>query len=234
MLECSEMNIHYGKLHVIRDASFEIQEKEVVSIIGANGAGKSTIIHALTGLRKVTSGKIKFLGTPITNLPPHEIVNLGIVQVPEGRLVLPQMTFLENIEMGAYRKDARVKRQETMEFVFQLFPVLATRKKQMAGSLSGGQQQMLAIGRGLMAIPKLLLLDEPSLGLAPLLVEEIFKTIEKLKEGGTNLLVVEQNVFISLSHSNRGYVLEEGRITLTGTGRELFNNEHIKRAYLGI
>jgi len=234
MLECSKLNIHYGKLHVIRDVSFDIQEREVVSIIGANGAGKSTIIHALTGLRKVTSGEIRFLGNPITNLPPHEIVGLGVVQVPEGRLVLPQMTVLENIEMGAYRKDARVKRRETMEFVFRLFPELAKRKRQMAGSLSGGQQQMLAIGRGLMAAPKLLLLDEPSLGLAPLLVEEIFKAIEKLKEGGTNLLIVEQNVFVSLSHSNRGYVLEEGRITLTGTGKELINNEHIKTAYLGI
>lgn len=234
MLKCDNLNIYYDKLHVIRDVSFEIQEEEVVSIIGPNGAGKSTIINALTGLRKVASGTIRFFDTPIENLASHKIVNLGIIQVPEGRLVLPQMSVLENIEMGAYRKEARLKRGDTMQFVFNLFPDLAKRKRQIAGSLSGGQQQMLAIARGLMAIPKLLMLDEPSLGLAPLLVEEVFKTIGTLKESGTNLLIVEQNVFMSLSHSNRGYVVEEGRITLAGSSRELLGDEYIKRAYLGM
>ena len=234
MLECRNLNIHYGKLHVIRDVSFEIKEKELVSIIGANGAGKSTIINTLSGMRRATSGEIHFLDTHIENLPSQEIVGLGIVQVPEGRLVFPQMSVLENIQMGAYRKEARPKRRETMQYVFDIFPDLAKRKKQQAGSLSGGQQQMLAVARGLMSIPKLLLLDEPSLGLAPLLVEEIFKRIVLLNQGGMTVLLVEQNVFIALTHSNHGHVLEDGRITLSGTGEELLGNEHIKTAYLGL
>ena len=234
MLECRNLNVHYGKLHVIKDVSFEIKERELVSIIGANGAGKSTLINVVAGLRKVTSGEIKFLDRNIERLPSHDVVDLGIAQVPEGRQVFPQMSVLENIEMGAYRREARPKRRETMEFVFDLFPELAIRKKQQAGSLSGGQQQMLAVARGLMSAPRLLLMDEPSLGLAPLLVEEIFKAIIKLSEGGTTILLVEQNVFVALSHSSRAYVLEEGRITMTGGGEELLGNEHIKRAYLGI
>jgi len=234
MLECRNLNVHYGKLHVIKDVSFEIKERELVSIIGANGAGKSTLINVVAGLRKVTSGEIKFLDRNVEKLPSHDIVDLGIAQVPEGRQVFPQMSVLENIEMGAYRREARQKRGETMEYVFDLFPELAIRKKQQAGSLSGGQQQMLAVARGLMSAPRLLLMDEPSLGLAPLLVEEIFKAIIKLSEGGTTILLVEQNVFVALSHSSRAYVLEEGRITMTGGGEELLGNEHIKTAYLGI
>lgn len=234
MLECINLNIHYGNLHVVRGVSFEVKEREVVSIIGANGAGKSTIINAISGLRKVTSGEIKLYDTNIENLAPHKIADLGIIQVPEGRLVFPQMSVMENIEMGAYRKKARAKRYDTMEVVFNLFPELAKRKKQLAGSLSGGQQQMLAIARGLMTRPQLLMLDEPSLGLAPLLVEEIFKTIRNLKESGTNLLMVEQNVFTSLLNSDRGYVLEGGSISIAGSGEELLRNEHIKTAYLGI
>jgi branched-chain amino acid transport system ATP-binding protein len=234
MLECRNLNVHYGKLHVIKDVSFEIKERELVSIIGANGAGKSTLINVVAGLRKVTSGEIKFLDRNVEKLASHDVVDLGIAQVPEGRQVFPQMSVLENIEMGAYRREARQKRRETMEYVFNLFPELAMRKKQQAGSLSGGQQQMLAVARGLMSAPRLLLMDEPSLGLAPLLVEEIFKAIIKLSEGGTTILLVEQNVFVALSHSSRAYVLEEGRIIMTGTGEELLGNEHIKTAYLGI
>jgi branched-chain amino acid transport system ATP-binding protein len=234
MLECRNVNIHYGKLHVIRDVSFEIREGELVSIIGANGSGKSTIINGITGLRIISSGEIKFLNSHIENLMSSKIINMGIVQVPEGRLVFPQMTVWENIQMGAYRKEARRKRKDTLQLIFNLFPVLKERKKQMAGSLSGGEQQMLAIARGLMSIPKVLMLDEPSLGLAPLLVEEIFNVIIRLKGGGTTVLLVEQNVFRSLNISSRGYLLEEGRIALTGASKELLGNKHIKEAYLGI
>jgi branched-chain amino acid transport system ATP-binding protein len=234
MLECININIHYGKLHVVRDVSLNIQQGEVVAIIGANGAGKSTVIHAITGFRRISSGQIKFLNTNITGWPSHKIVNLGIVQIPEGRLVFPQMSVLENIQMGAYRQPARQTRHEGIRLAFEMFPELEKRKSQLAESLSGGQQQMLAIARGLLAQPKLLILDEPSLGLAPKLVEEIYKTIGNLKRTGTNLMLVEQNVFMSLSHSDRGYVLEEGKVILSGTGQELLTNDHIKTAYLGI
>jgi len=234
MLESRNINVHYGKLHVIHDVSFRIEERELVSIIGANGAGKSTIINALTGLKKISSGEVFFLDTHIENLKSSAIVNLGIVQVPEGRQIFPQMTVWENIEMGAYRNQARARWKETLRSVFDLFPVLRDRRKQMGGSLSGGEQQMLAIARGLMAIPRVIILDEPSLGLAPLIVEGIFKTIARLKEGGTTVLMVEQNVFRSLSIADRAYVLEEGKITLSGRGKELLGNEYIRQAYLGL
>lgn len=234
MLESRSVNIHYGKLHVVRDVSFHIGERELVSIIGANGAGKSTIIHALTGLRRITSGEILFLNDRIENLPSDAIVNRGVIQVPEGRLVFPQMSVMDNIQMGAYRREARPRRKDMMEKVLELFPRLKGRKKQLAGSLSGGEQQMLAIARALMAIPKLLLMDEPSLGLAPLLVEDIFRTITQLKEGETTVLLVEQNVFRSLSIADRAYILEEGKITRFGAGRELLEDEYIRKAYLGI
>jgi len=234
MLECRNLNIHYGKLDVVRDVSFEVEAGELVSIIGGNGAGKSTIIDAISGLKKITSGTIRFLGNSIEHMSSHEIVNLGIIQVPERRLVYPQMSVLENMEMGAYRKEARAVRRKSLEFVLELFPDLAVRKSQMAGTLSGGQQQMLAIARGLMSVPRLLLLDEPSLGLAPLLVEDIFKAILKLNARGMTIVLVEQNVYLSLAHASRAHVLEEGRITMSGPGKGLLEDDYIRQAYLGI
>ncbi len=234
MLESRSINVHYGKLHVIRDVSFTIRAGELVSILGANGAGKSTIINTLTGLRKITSGEIIFLDKHIENLSSEDIVNRGIIQVPEGRQVFAQMSVKDNIQMGAYRREARGRRKDVINRVFELFPILRERGNQLAGSLSGGEQQMLAIARGLMAIPKLLLMDEPSLGLAPLLVDSIFRTITNLKAEGTTVLLVEQNVFRSLSIADRAYILEEGKITLSGIGQNLLEDEYIRQAYLGI
>jgi len=234
MLVCSNINVYHGKMHVIKNVSFKINEKEMVTIIGANGAGKTTLVNTVSGLKQISSGEISFFDERIQNKESHKIVPLGITQVPEGRQIFTEMSVMENLEMGSYRPRARLHRKETIEYVFSLFPELGKRKKQSGGSLSGGQQQMLSIARGLMSKPKLLILDEPSLGLAPLLVEKIYETILNLKKDGTTILLIEQNVFKALRYADRGYVLEEGKITLEGTGVELLQNEHIKKAYLGI
>jgi branched-chain amino acid transport system ATP-binding protein len=219
---------------VIFDASITVGDNEIVSVIGANGAGKSTLLKAISGLVPVRTGVIQFEEKTINSLKPYEIVQLGIVQVPEGRGIFPSLTVLENLEMGSYISRAKKKRKESLDKAFALFPVLGDRKGQFAGSLSGGEQQMLAIGRALMSEPKLLLLDEPSMGLAPLLVKNIFEIISKIYQQGTAVLLVEQNVFHSLNICNRAYTLENGSIGLEGEGSQLLNNPHILKAYMGI
>ena len=211
-----------------------INEHQVVSIIGSNGAGKTTTLNIISGVHKSSSGTIEFLGRRIENLPSHQIVELGVVQIPEARLLFPFMTVLENLELGSYIPKARKLKEENLEAVFKLFPVLEERKTQMAGTLSGGEQQMLAIGRGLMARPKLLMLDEPSLGLAPLLVKQVFGTVREINAQGITVLLVEQNVFHSLSIADRAYVLENGSVVLEGEGKEILDNPQVKEAYLGI
>ena len=214
--------------------SFDIQEKEIVSLLGSNGAGKTTTVSAVSGILPVSFGQVVFMGEDITRVESYDRVEMGLVQVPEGRKLFPTLTVMENLEMGSYLKGPKALRQETMAFVFTLFPVLEKRKKQSGGTLSGGEQQMLAIGRGLMAKPKLLILDEPSLGLAPLVVDEIFGVIDKINKEGVMLLLVEQNVSQALSLSTRGFVLEQGRIALSGRGGDLLDNPHVKKVYLGL
>ncbi len=203
-------------------------------MIGANGAGKTTTINVLSGLLRPTSGEVHFLGKRIDNLPPHRIVERGLIQVPEGRQLFPSLTVLENLEMGSYPSRARTQCTSNIERVFHLFPILRDRRRQISGSLSGGEQQMLAISRGLMACPTLLMLDEPSLGLAPLIVKNIFQTIREINTSGTPILLVEQNVFYSLNSSHRGYIIERGEIVMEGKGEELLRNKHVKTAYLGV
>jgi branched-chain amino acid transport system ATP-binding protein len=234
MLNVRNITVAYGDVRAIEDVSFEIKRKEIVSIIGSNGAGKTTTINTLTGILKPLLGTIELFGERIDQLPSHQIVAKGIVQIPEGRLLFPEMSVLENLELGAYNPRAKKQGADNLEKVFNLFPVIKERTNQMAGSLSGGEQQMLAIGRGLMAEPRLLMLDEPSLGLAPMLVEKVFVTVKEIKSYGITILLVEQNVLHSLAISDRGYVLENGRIALEGNGAELAENPHVKVAYLGI
>jgi branched-chain amino acid transport system ATP-binding protein len=234
MLQVDSVDTYYGDLQALFGVSLHIEEKEVISIVGSNGAGKTTTINAISGMLRCSSGKIEFLGKRIDTLPPHRIVEEGIVQIPEGRQLFPKMKVMENLVMGAYTRQARTKIKENLETVLELFPILKERKDQLAGSLSGGEQQMLAIGRALMARPKLLMLDEPSLGLAPILVKQVFDTVKSINEFGTTILLVEQNVFNALSISDRGYVLENGRIIMEGEGNELLENEKIKETYLGI
>ena len=234
MLQVDSVDMYYGNLQALFGVSPYIKEKEIISIVGSNGAGKTTMINVISGMLRCSSGKIEFLGKRIDRFPPHKIVEEGIVQIPEGRQLFPKMNVIENLEMGAYTRQARRKIKENLEMVLELFPILKERKDQIAGSLSGGEQQMLAIGRGLMARPKLLMLDEPSLGLAPMMVRQIFVTVKSINEFGTTILLVEQNVFNSLSISDRGYVLENGRIVMEGEGKEILENEKIKEAYLGI
>jgi len=214
--------------------SFDIQEKEIVSLLGSNGAGKTTTVSAVSGILPVSRGQVVFMGADITRVESYDRVEMGLVQVPEGRKLFPTLTVVENLEMGSYLKGPKALRQESMAFVFTLFPVLEKRKKQLGGTLSGGEQQMLAIGRGLMAKPKLLILDEPSLGLAPIVVDEIFGVIDKINKEGVMLLLVEQNVSQALSLSTRGFVLEQGRIALSGKGGDLLDNPHVKKVYLGL
>jgi branched-chain amino acid transport system ATP-binding protein len=211
-----------------------VQQGEIVSLVGANGAGKTTALKAISGLLKPRSGQILFCGNRLNDLPAHSIVNLGIVQIPEGRQLFPYMTVLENLELGSYTPEARKRFDDSLDQVFELFPLLKERRNQLAGTLSGGEQQMLAIGRGLMANPRLLMLDEPSLGLAPMMVKSIFSAIEEINRQGTTVLLVEQDVQKSLALARRGYVMENGRITLQGEAKELLSNEHLRRAYLGI
>lgn len=234
MLEVININVFYGNVQVLWDVSFEVNEKEITTIVGANGAGKTTILKTISGLIHPTSGHIKFLGKKIDGLSPHQIVRLGIVQCRERMGIFPYMTVLENLELASYLKEAKQKRKETLDWVFQLFPILKERRKQKAGTLSGGEQKMLTLAMALMAKPKLLLLDEPSLGLAPKLVLEVFKIIRELNDQGLTILLVEQNVQHALQLSRKAYVLETGRITLEGKSEELLKDERVKKAYLGL
>jgi branched-chain amino acid transport system ATP-binding protein len=232
MLTINNIDIFYGAIHALKGVSLQVTQGEIVTLIGANGAGKSTTLRAISALLKPKSGDITFMGKNIAGLPAHEIVKLGVSHVPEGRRVFANMTVLENLELGAYiRKDKEVLAD--MEKVFVRFPRLKERRTQLAGTLSGGEQQMLAIGRALMSRPKLLLMDEPSMGLAPLLVKEIFAIIKDINTAGTTILLVEQNAHMALSIAHKAYVLETGRITLAGGARELAASDHVKRAYLG-
>jgi len=234
MLRVNDIDVFYGQVQILRKVSFDIQEKEIVSLLGSNGAGKTTTVSAVSGILPVNHGQVVFMGEEITGIESYARVERGLVQVPEGRKLFPTLTVMENLEMGSYRKGPKALRQESMAFVFTLFPVLEKRKKQLGGTLSGGEQQMLAIGRGLMAKPKLLILDEPSLGLAPIVVDEIFSVIDKINKEGVMVLLVEQNVSQALSLSTRGFVLEQGRIALSGKGGDLLADPHVKRVYLGL
>lgn len=234
MLEVRDLVAGYGEVEVLHGVSLRVGAGEVVALVGSNGAGKTTTLRAISGLIRPAAGQIFFDGRRIDGLDPHRIVRLGIVQVPEGRKLFPSLTVLENLELGAYVPEARRYRAESLKMVFQLFPVLAERSRQAAGTLSGGQQQMLAIGRALRARPRVLMLDEPSLGLAPNVVTEIFRKILQIRESGTTVLLVEQNVRRALRVADRGYVLENGRLVLEGSGTDLLANDHVRRAYLGL
>lgn len=234
LLRVEGLTAGYGDVVVLREVSLHVEEGEVVSIVGANGAGKTTLLNTMSRLLAAKSGEIWFLGQRIDALPAHKVVELGIVQVPEGRRLFPLMTVWENLMMGAALPRGRRERRESLERVFDLLPRLAERKQQIARTLSGGEQQMLAIGRALMAKPRLLMLDEPSLGLSPLFVSLVFDLIARISKQGTTVLLVEQNVRHALELSDRGYVLENGEMTLSGTGRELMGNPHVKKAYLGL
>jgi branched-chain amino acid transport system ATP-binding protein len=234
MLNVNEINVFYGDLQVLWDVSFEVKEKEIVVLVGANGAGKSTILKTISALLTPQKGSIEFDGRRIDHMPAHKIIEHGIVHVPEARRLFPEMTVEENLIMGSLYSEAKRKRNETMEYVYSLFPRLKERRKQTGGTLSGGEQQMLAVGRGLMSLPRLMMLDEPSLGLAPLLVQDVFNIVKHINEAGVTILLVEQNVRQTLGMCNRAYVLENGRIVLQGTGCELLENEQVKEAFLGI
>ena len=233
MLKIKEIHLQYGNTPALKGVSLGVEEKEIVTLLGANGAGKSSLLRAISGLVVPRSGEIEFLGGQINGFPTHKIVAMGISHVPEGRHLYPQMSVQENLEMGAYNCRDRQELQKRFEEVFLHFSRLKERAKQLAGTLSGGEQQMAAMGRGLMAKPKLFLLDEPSLGLAPMVVKEIGKIILDINKGGTTILLVEQNARMALQLAHRGYVLETGRVALTGPCRELLGNEHVIKAYLG-
>ena len=234
LLEMKNVNCFYGDVQVIYGVSMRVEEGEIISLIGGNGAGKSTTLRCISGLMKAASGEILFEGRPIQNMRPEKIVERGIIPVPEGRKLFSLMTVRENLMVGAYNSRASAHKEASLKEVHALLPRLQEREKQQAITLSGGEQQMVAIGRGMMAKPKILMMDEPSLGLAPVLIKEIFTTIRKIAEQGTTVLLVEQDVQHSLSISDRGYVLEHGRIVMEGTGRELLDNPQIREAYLGI
>ncbi len=232
MLKVDNLNVYYGAIHAIKDVSFEVREGEIVTLIGANGAGKSTILKTVSGLLHSKGGSIEFMGEQIGGIPPHKVVAKGLAQVPEGRRVFTQMTVEENLEMGGYIQPGN-QIEAGLQDVYKRFPRLQERRRQTAGTLSGGEQQMLAMGRAMMSRPKLLMLDEPSMGLSPILVEQVFDIIKELHKAGVTILLVEQNARMALSVADRGYVLETGRITLSGPGRELLNDEGVKKAYLG-
>jgi branched-chain amino acid transport system ATP-binding protein len=234
MLTIDKLNYSYGDMQVLWDIDLQVSEGEIVTVVGANGAGKSTTLKNISRLARPQSGSITFQGNDLKGLEPHDVVELGIVQVPEGRKIFPEMTVLENLRMGSFIKSARPDREINVERVFTMFPRLKEREKQLGGTMSGGEQQMLAIARGLMTKPKLLLLDEPSLGLSPLFVKIIFEIIQEINKQGVTILLVEQNVFQSLKIANRAYVLETGRVVLSGTGSELLSNDHVKKAFLGM
>lgn len=232
MLKIDNINLYYGGIHALKDLSLEVKKGEIVTLIGANGVGKTSTLRAISGLEPIKSGTISYKGSPINKIPAHKIVSLGLSHVPEGRKIFANLTVLENLELGAYlRKDKEI--QKDMEMVFSKFPRLKEREKQQAGTLSGGEQQMLAIGRALMNRPEMLILDEPSMGLAPLVVKDIFDTIVEINKSGTTILLVEQNANMALSIADRAYVLETGNIVLSGDAKELLEDDSIKSAYLG-
>jgi branched-chain amino acid transport system ATP-binding protein len=234
MLQISQLNVHLsGGAHILRNVSIQLFENEILTVIGPNGAGKTTLLNTISGLVVPTSGTIEFYNKRIDGLPPYRIVELGISHVPEGRQLFPRLSVLENLKLGAYTRKSRKEMNETLKLVFDMFPILKERAKQAAGSLSGGEQQMLAIARGLMSKPKLLMLDEPSLGLAPKVVDTIFKSIKDIAKA-TTILLVEQNVHRALEIADRGYVIESGSIVMEGETKELKNNDYVKKAYLGI
>ena len=233
MLAVEGLSVRYGDIQVLWDVSFRVQEGEIVTVLGPNGAGKTTLMKTISGLLRPFGGRISFAGRSLAGLSPHRIVELGLVQVAEGRQLFPEMAVLENLELGAYRPAARRQRATTLQWVYDLFPVLAERPGQMAGTLSGGEQQMLAIGRDLMAKPRLLMLDEPSLGLAPAVVAGLFGVIQKIHQEGISVLLVEQNIHQALAVAQRAYVLEVGRLILEGRPQDLLADQHIQSAYLG-
>ncbi|MBD9120375.1 MULTISPECIES: ABC transporter ATP-binding protein [Streptococcus] len=233
MLKVDHLSVHYGVIQAVKDVSFEVNEGEVVTLIGANGAGKTSILRTISGLVRPSAGEINFLGKEIQKEPARKIVASGLSQVPEGRHVFPGMTVLENLELGAFLRRDREENQKNLKKIFDRFPRLEERKSQDAATLSGGEQQMLAMGRALMSQPKLLLLDEPSMGLAPIFIQEIFDIIQDIQKQGTTVLLIEQNANKALAIANRGYVLETGKIVLSGTGEELLASEEVRKAYLG-
>ena len=234
MLEIENISVGYGYSLVVQDLSMQVRRGELVSLVGANGVGKTTLLKTVSGLIRAKSGRCLFLGEDITHKAPHEIVARGLIQVPEGKKLFPGMTVLENLELGAYSKEAKKQNKANLEKVFDVLPDLKIKAKNLAGTLSGGQQQMAAIGRGLMSAPKLLILDEPSIGLSPLLTQTMFEIIKKIKMQGVTVLLVEQNVQHALKLADRGYVVEQGRIVMSGSGTDLLHDEHLKKAYLGM
>ena len=233
MLKVTNLNVYYDAIHALKDVSFEVNQGEIVTLIGANGAGKTTTLHAISGLIRAKSGSISFEGRDVRAMEAHNILKMGIAQVPEGRRIFSQRTVAENLEMGAYARKDRENIPSEMERVFQSFPRLKERRAQLAGTLSGGEQQMLAMGRALMSAPRLLMMDEPSMGLSPILVSEIFSIIREIKRRGVTVLLVEQNARMALSIADRAYVMETGRIAMTGPAAELLDNDQVRRAYLG-
>lgn len=233
LLKVTDLQVHYGAIQAVKGISFEIEQGEIVALIGANGAGKTTILHALSGLRHATSGSILFSGAELVRMPAHKIVRMGVSHVPEGRKIFQELTVYENLKLGAYTRNDKTEILQSIETVYMRFPRLKERRKQAAGTLSGGEQQMLAIGRALMSRPKLVLMDEPSMGLSPLLITEVFKMIRSINQSGTTVLLVEQNAKKALSIADRAYVLEMGRIALKGKASDLLHDSEVKRAYLG-
>ena len=234
MIALEDVEVHYGRVHALRGVSLEIAQGEIVCLVGANGAGKTTVLNTVSGLLRPTRGRVLLEGRPIHRLPPHEIVRLGIAQVPEGRKIFANMTVRENLELGAFQARGAAVARDRLERVFALFPRIKERLKQLGGTLSGGEQQMLAIGRGLMCGPKVLLLDEPSLGLAPLVIHLMVEAVQAINRQGTTVLLVEQNARMALRIAHRGYVLETGKVVLTGEGKALLENDEVRKAYLGI
>ena len=233
LLEIKDLEVNYGVIKAIKGVSFDVNEGEIIALIGANGAGKTTILHTITGLIQAKKGSIVFDGKELTKTPPHKIVSMGMAHVPEGRRIFQQLSVLENLKLGAYTRRDSAEIAESLKMVYERFPRLEERKNQVAGTLSGGEQQMLAMGRALMSKPRIILMDEPSMGLSPLLVSEIFDIIKVINESGTTVLLVEQNAKKALSIADRAYVLETGKITLSGDAKDLINDESVKKAYLG-
>jgi len=233
MLSVNNLQVHYGMIQAIKDVSFEVNEGEVIALIGANGAGKTTILHTVSGLLQPTKGSVIFEGQDITKIPAHKIVSLGMAHVPEGRRVFAQLTVLENLKLGAYTRKDKNEMEQTLQMIYKRFPRLEERKNQIAGTLSGGEQQMLAMGRALMSHPKIILMDEPSMGLSPIFVEEVFNIIRDISAEGVTVLLVEQNAKKALNIADRAYVLETGNIILQGDAKKLMNDESVKKAYLG-
>lgn len=234
MLEVKDLQVYYGLIQAIKGVSFEVNQGEIVALIGANGAGKTTILHTVSGLMQPKHGSVVFEGTDITKIPGHKIVSMGMAHVPEGRRVFANLSVYQNLKMGAYTQKDKAKIEETLQMIYEHFPRLKERRNQMAGTLSGGEQQMLAMGRALMSNPKMILMDEPSMGLSPLLVKEVFKIIEICHDMGITILLVEQNAKMALGVADRAYVLETGNITLSGKASDMLENEDVKKAYLGV